>query len=77
MLRCLSVVWLFLLSSNRFHIVVSYSERRSFHKIRRENLKRGSGLTNDVKIMKIHENVEFRDVWDRENAVGSSGARNV
>ena len=77
MLRCLSFVWLFLFSSTRFHIVVSYSERESFHKIRGGKFERGLGLAHEAKIMKIHENVEFGDVWDRENDVGSCAARNV
>ena len=48
-----SVVWIFLLSSLRFHIVVSDSERESFQKIRGEKFKLGPGLTHNVEIPKI------------------------
>ena len=48
-LWCLSVVWLFLLSSPSCNTIVSDSERESFQKIRGEKFKLGSGLTRDVK----------------------------
>ena len=77
MLECLSVVWLFLLSSLRVHIVVSYSERESFHKIRGEKFKLPQGRSHGAKISKIHENATFGHGSDPKNALGSCAARNV
>ena len=76
-LKCLSVVWLLLLSSTRFHIVVLYSERGSFHKIRGEKFEPGSGLSHEAMIFKIHENSTCGHVWDVGDSLGSCAARNV
>ena len=50
LLKILSVVWLLLLSSPRFHIVVSDSDRESFHKIRGEKVMRGQGRSHGAKM---------------------------
>ena len=49
----LSYVWVFLLSSLRFHIVVSDPATESFQKIRGEKFERGQGLSHDAGIRKI------------------------
>ena len=76
-LLILSVVLNFLLSSPTFWYEDSDSELESFQKICGEKFERGSGLAHEAKILKIHEIVEFGDVLDAENALGSCAARNV
>ena len=77
MLTCLSSVRLFLLSSPSFDHEDSDSEHESFQKIHCEKFELASGLGDEVKILKIHENVEFGDVWHVKIALGSCAARNV
>ena len=77
MLEILSVVWLSLLSSTSFHIVVSDSEPESFQKIRGEKFELASGLIHETEIWKIHENSTCGHVWDAKNALGSCAARNI
>ena len=77
MLLILSVVCDFLLSSTTVWYVDSDSELESFQKIRGEKFERISGLAHEAKILKIHENVEFGDVWHVKIALGSCAARNV
>lgn len=49
MLWILSGVWIFLLSSPRFYIVVAHSERESFQQIPGRRFERHSGLAYDAK----------------------------
>ena len=77
MLSILSVVFNLLLSSTTVLYEDSDSELESFQKIRSEKFERISGLAHEAKILKIHEIVEFGDVWDGKNTLGSCAARNV
>ena len=76
-LLIVSIVFNFLLSSTTVWYVDSDSELERFQKISGEKFERISCLAHEAKILKIHEIVEFGDVLDAENALGSCAARNV
>ena len=67
----------FLLSSTTVLYEDSDFEHESFQKICGEKFEQLSDLAHEAKILKIHENVEFRDVWHVKIALGSCAARNV
>ena len=67
----------FLLSNTTVWYVDSDSQHEGFQKIRGEMFERISSLSHGANILKIQENIEFGDVWDAENALGSCAARNV
>ena len=73
----LSIVCDFLLSSPSFDHEDSDSEFERFQKIRGKNFERAQALSHGAKIFKIHENVEFGDVWHVKIALGSCVARNL
>ena len=77
MLLILSIIFNSLLSSPTVWYEDSDSELESFQKIRGEKFELSQGLGHGSKISKIHENIEFGDVWDRKNTVGCCAARNV
>ena len=68
--ECLSVVWLFLLSSPSFDHEDSDSEHGRFQKILSEKIELASGLSHGAKIRKFPKIRHVVRVWDYNFAWG-------